>query len=91
LIRCQLLKALHASVIAAALLAPFISVAFADDPIRPDPKLTPGDTLPVTTDEIASPVTLSSFGDTSTAGQKPKCTGSTTSKIISRERMRSTI
>jgi hypothetical protein len=55
LIRCQLMKARRASAIAAALLAPFISLAFADDPIRPDPKLTPGDTLPVTTDEICEP------------------------------------
>jgi len=28
---------------------------FPDDLIRPDPKLTPGDTLPVTTDEICEP------------------------------------
>jgi hypothetical protein len=42
----------HVSAIATALLAPLISLALADDPTRPDPKLTPGDTLPVTTDEI---------------------------------------
>jgi hypothetical protein len=45
----------HFSVIAAALLALIASPTFADDPIRPDPKLTPGDTLPVTTDEICEP------------------------------------
>jgi hypothetical protein len=45
----------HLSVIAAALLALIASPTFADDPIRPDPKLTPGDTLPVTTDEICEP------------------------------------
>jgi hypothetical protein len=31
------------------------TLAMADDRIRPDPKLTPGDTLPVTPDEVCEP------------------------------------
>jgi hypothetical protein len=32
-----------------------LSVPHAHDPILPNPKLTPGDTLPVTTDEVCEP------------------------------------
>ena len=49
------MEARHLSVITAALVALIVSPAFAVDPIQPDPKLTPGDTLPVTTDEICEP------------------------------------
>jgi hypothetical protein len=41
--------------IAAAFAIAFALPALADDPILPDPKLTPGDTLPVTTDEVCEP------------------------------------
>jgi hypothetical protein len=55
LIRYEPMKPRHVSIITAAPVALIVSPAFAADPIRPDPKLTPGDILPVTTDEICEP------------------------------------